>query len=104
LNVVDHYSRRLIGFAVFRTKPSSEEVTDALARIMFQERIRPKHMIVDQSPQFDYEHFKEKWCTAMNILPRFGAVNKHGSIAVVERFHRTLKDLLRLTPHPSQFS
>lgn len=32
----------------------------------------------------------------MNILPRFGAVGKHGSIAIVERFHRTLKEILRL--------
>ena len=35
-----------------------------------------------------------------DILPRFGAVGKHGSIAVVERFHRTLKELLRLTTIP----
>ena len=104
LNVVDHYSRRSIGFAVFKTKPSSEEVTAALDRIMFKERIRPKHMIVDQGPQFDCEHFEMIWCKAMNILPRFGAVNKHGSIAVVERFHRTLKDLLRLITLPEDQS
>ncbi len=37
---------------------------------------------------------------AMSILPRFGAVGKHGSIAVVERFHRTLKEILRLITVP----
>ena len=35
-----------------------------------------------------------------DILPRFGAVGKHGSIAVVERFHRTLKELLLLSTIP----
>jgi hypothetical protein len=38
LNVVDHYSRRCMGFAVFKNKPSSEEVTTALTRIMFAKR------------------------------------------------------------------
>jgi hypothetical protein len=33
-------------------------------------------------------------------VPRFGAVGQHGSIAVVERLHRTLKELLRLTTIP----
>jgi transposase InsO family protein len=100
LNVVDHYSRRCMGFAVFKSKPSSDEVTTALTRIMFAERIRPKHLIVDQGPEFDCDHFREAWCREMNILPRFGAVGKHGSIAVVERFHRTIKEILRQTTIP----
>lgn len=100
LNVVDHYSRRSMGFAVFKCRPSSEEVTVALTRIMFAERIRPKHLIVDQGREFKCEHFENIWCKAMNILPRFGAVGKHGSIAVVERFHRTIKELLRLITVP----
>ena len=84
-----------MGFAVFKCRPSSGEVTTALDRIMFAERIRPKHLIVDQGPKFKCEHFEEICCKARNILPRFGAVNKHGSIAVVERFHRTMKESLR---------
>ncbi len=100
LNVIDHYSRRSMGVAVFKCRPSSEEVTTALDRIMFAERIRPKHLIIDQGPEFDCVHFRETWCKTMNILPRFGAVGKHGSIAVVERFHRTVKELLRLITIP----
>jgi len=100
LNAVDHFSRRSVGFAVFKRNPTSEEVPAALCRIMFQQRVRPKHLIVDQGPQFKCEHFEEHWCKAMNILPRFGAVGRHGSIAVVERFHRTLKEILRLTIIP----
>jgi hypothetical protein len=55
---------------------------------------------VDQGSEFKCEHFEHVWCQANNILPRFGAVGQHGSIAVVERFHRTLKELLRLTTIP----
>jgi putative transposase len=104
LNVVDHYSRRSMGFAVFKGRPSSKKMTAALGRIMLKEHVRPKHLIVDQGPEFKCEHFEKKWCKAMNILPRFGAVCKHGSVAVVERFHRTLKDLLRQTIVPEEQS
>jgi len=102
LNEVDHYTRRSMGFAVFKSTPSSEEVTTALTRIMFAERIRPKHLIVDR--QFKCEHFDNIWCKAMNILPRFGAVGKHGSVAVVERFHKTIKEILRLITVPEDQS
>ena len=67
---------------------------------MVAEQVQPKHLIVDQGPEFDCVHFKDVWCEAMNILPRFGAVGRHGSIAVVERFHRTVKELLRLITIP----
>ena len=83
LNVIDHFSRRSMGFAVFPCRPTSEEVTTALDRIMTAERIRPKHLIVDQGPEFKCEHFENVWCKAKNILPRFGAVNKHGSMDYV---------------------
>jgi len=40
--------------------------------------------------QFWNDGFKT-WCTRRGIKPRFGAVGKHGCIAVIERFIRTLK-------------
>ena len=55
---------------------------------------------MDQGSEFKCEHFEHVWCKTQDILPRFGAVGKHGSIAVVERFHRTLKELPRLTTIP----
>ena len=100
LNVVDHFSRRSMGFAVFKTQPDSEEVTGALDRIIRIEQVKPKHLIVDQARQFKCEHFEDNWCKATGIQPRFGAVGEHGSIAVVERFHRTLKEILRLITIP----
>ena len=104
LNVVDHFSRRSMGFAVFKCRPTSEEVTAALDSIMVAEKVSPKHLIVDQGPEFKCEHFEDVWCKAKNILPRFGAVNRHGSIAVVERFHRTMKEILRLIVVPEDQS
>ena len=89
-----------MGFAVFKTRPTSEEVTAALDRIIEREQGKPKHLIVDQGREFKCAHFEEQWCEDRDILPRFGAVNKHGSIAVVERFHRTFKGILQLTTIP----
>jgi hypothetical protein len=34
-----------MGFAAFKTKPSSEEVTAALDRIIATESVRPKYLI-----------------------------------------------------------
>ena len=58
----------------------------------------PKHIISDQAPVFIGNAFAEllrQW----NIKPRFGAVGKHGSIAVTERVIKTLKyEWLRCVP------
>jgi len=45
---------------------------------------KPRYIISDQGPQFWSEGFKG-WCGRHDLRPRFGAVGKHGSIAVVER-------------------
>jgi putative transposase len=102
LNVVDHFSRRCMGFAVFKIRPTSEQVTTALATMIKRENAKPKHIIVDQGSEFYCDHFKKTWCEELEILPRFGAVGKHGSIAVVERFHRTFKEILRLMTIPEE--
>ena len=51
----------------------------------------PKYLICDKDSIFWCEAFK-RWCQLKGIRPRYGAVGKHGSIAVVERFIRTMKD------------
>ena len=50
----------------------------------------PKHIISDQAHVFTGGVFSELLGT-YNIKPRFGAVGKHGSIAVTERVIKTLK-------------
>ena len=47
--------------------------------------------MTDQGKQFTASEFKDTWCARHGIKPRVGAVGKYGSIAVVERFNRTLK-------------
>ncbi len=50
----------------------------------------PKHIISDQGGVFIGEVFAELMDT-YEILHRFGAIGKHGSIAVTERVNKTLK-------------
>ena len=90
--VIDHYSRRCMGFALFRNKPTSLQVRQFLGRVVKQAGTVPKHLVCDQGTQFTDKSFK-KWCKRkLGRKPRYGAVGEHGSIAVIERFIRTLKD------------
>jgi hypothetical protein len=43
-----------------------------------------------KAAQFWNPSFKQ-WCKRKNIRPRFGAVGQHGSIALIERFIRSMK-------------
>ena len=88
--VVDHYSRRVMGVATFKRQPTGAQVRAFLARAIRAAGAAPKYIICDKGPQFDCPGFK-RWCKRRGVRTRFGAVGKHGSIAVVERFIRTLK-------------
>jgi putative transposase len=88
--VVDHFSRRVMGIATFSGQPTSVAIRAFLGRTIQQAGGPPKHLICDIGSQFWCAGFKA-WCRRRGIRPRFGAVGKQGSIAVVERFIRTLK-------------
>jgi len=89
--VVDHFSRSVVGFAVYKKKPTSVEVRTFLGTAISKARKAPRHLIVDRDSIFDCPGFIS-WCKRKTKNPpRFGAVGKHGSIAVVERFIRTMK-------------
>ncbi len=88
--VLDHYSRRVMGFAVFSNLPSSEDIQAFLDRTIKASGASPKHLISDKGGQFWCDGYKA-WCRRREIKPRFGAVGKHGSIAVLERFIGTMK-------------
>lgn len=79
-----------MGFAVFKSQPSSENVCRMLNRLLRRSKFKPKHMISDRGPQFDCEQFKA-WTKCKGIKHRYGAVGKYGSIAVIERFILSLK-------------
>ena len=88
--VIDHFSRRVNGFAIFRSEPSAGEVCDFLDRAVDRVGTKPKHIITDQGGQFTSDEYLE-WCDDHGALPRCGAVGKKGSIAVVERLIRSVK-------------
>ena len=89
--VVDHYSRKALGFAVFKKQPSSGQVRQFLGRVIAQVGAAPKYLVTDSGIQFSCSDF-QTWCKRHGIRHRKGAVGRTGSIAVVERFIRTMKD------------
>jgi transposase InsO family protein len=90
--VLDHHSRRCIGVTVFAKPPTGEAVRTFLGRTIHEAKATPKYLISDKGSQFWPCGGYRKWCKRRRIKPRFGAVGKHGSIAVIERFIKTLKD------------
>jgi hypothetical protein len=51
----------------------------------------PRHLIPDRGREFTAKSFR-RGCRRSGIRQRFGAIGKHGCIALVERCIRTLKD------------
>jgi len=88
--IVDHFSRRIMGIAVFTQNPTSVAVRQMLGTAIRQAGTAPDHLITDQGTQFIDKGFR-KWCRHRGIRQRFGAVQKYGSISVIERLMRTMK-------------
>ena len=89
--VVDHFSRRAIGTAHFKQEPSAGDVTAFLNRVCRRIRQKPGHLITDHGPQFTADAFIA-WCHRRGIQQRFGAIGRYGSLAVIERFIKSLKN------------
>ena len=89
--VVDHYSRRALGTATFRKEPTAAEVTRFLGRVYRIVGRWPRHLVTDHGVQFTAEHFRA-WCIRRSILRRFGAIGRYGSLAVIERFIKSMKN------------
>ena len=88
---IDHYSRRLMSLAVFPKKPDSRTVCTFLESGLRSAGAMPDYLICDKDKVFWCKTFKD-WCRSKGVNPRYGAVGEHGSIAVVERAIRTLKN------------
>lgn len=92
--VVDHFSRRVMGTTAFKSQPTCEAVCGFLGRAIAKAQKAPRYIICDRGGQFDCDGFR-KWCKRKGIKPpRYGAIGKHGSIAVVERLILTMKCVL----------
>jgi transposase InsO family protein len=88
--VVDHVSRAVVGFAVFRSPPTAVEMQASISQTIRRVGRPPKYIITDQGTQFRGGSWR-RYCRDRAIRPRFGAVGKHGSIAIVERLIRAMK-------------
>jgi putative transposase len=96
--IVDHYSRRVLGTAIFKKEPTAGEVLRFLGGTCRKIRRCPAHLITDHGVQFTADEFGV-WCRRRGIQQRFGAIGKYGSLAVIERFIRSLKnECTRLLP------
>jgi putative transposase len=96
--VVDHFSRRAMGAAHFKKEPTAREMTSFLDRLCRKIGHRPGHLITDHGPQFTADAFIA-WCRRRGIQQRFGAIGKYGSLAVIERFIKSMKnECSRLLP------
>lgn len=87
--VVDHYSRKVMATTVFHKEPTSLQIRNFLGRLIASVGC-PKYIISDKGTQFWSAAYKA-WCRRKKIKPRFGAVGQRGSIAIIERFFRSLK-------------
>ncbi len=89
--ILDHFSRRVQGFMVFERKPDSRTLRSFLGQTIRAVGTAPRHLISDKESMFFCKGFR-RWCRRRGIRLRYGAVGKHGSIALIERFFRTLKN------------
>jgi len=88
LVAIDHYSRAVIALAPLEG-PNAGWAIEVLEQAFLRQG-QPRHLITDQDSLFTSDAFREllrQW----EVKQRFGAVGKHGSIAVTERLIRTLK-------------
>jgi len=89
--VIDHFSRRIVGFAVFIAQPTSIEVRTFIGRAIGKVGRAPRYLISDLGGQFDCEGYRD-WCRRWGIKPRYSSKGSLGATAIIERFFRSLKD------------
>ena len=99
--VVDHFSRRAMGAVHFKQQPTARDMTRWLGTVCRTLGSWPGHLITDHGPQFTADEFGA-WCRRHGIQQRFGAIGKYGSLAVIERFIKSMKNectrLLTIVP------
>src|ERR1039458_9587066 len=92
--VFDAFSRMPLSARVFSKEASAVEIARLISRTA-RRHGRPAHFISDQARCFKGQVFRRK-LKRLKVKQRFGAVGKKGSIALIERLWRTLKDTLGL--------
>jgi transposase InsO family protein len=96
LVAIDHFSRKVVACCPLGG-PNAGWVVGAMEEA-FAQHGAPRHLISDQEKVFISDAFQEL-LIPWDVKQRFGAVGKHGSIAVTERVILTLKhEWLRRVP------
>ena len=88
--VFDAFSRMPLAARTYLTEPSSEDMLKLLRQAVGRHG-RCRHFVSDRGAQFTGQLFREA-LARLGIRQRFGAIGKTGSIALIERFWRTVKD------------
>lgn len=88
--LMDHKSRKVLEVHSFLKQPNARDVNQVLTATIQSCGCAPKYLICDQGSQFTNADFK---CLIKrkNICVRYGAVGKHGSIALIERLIWSIK-------------
>jgi transposase InsO family protein len=92
--VIDVFSRMPLAAKVFLAEPGADAIV-ALVQRAIRSHGAPRHFVSDRGSQFTADVF----CSglrSLGIRQRFGAIGRAGSIAIVERLWRTLKQTLSL--------
>jgi transposase InsO family protein/DNA-binding transcriptional regulator YiaG len=92
--VFDAFSRMPLSVWVFSKEASALEIARFVSKAA-RRHGRPAHFISDHARCFIGQIFRRR-LLCLGVKQRFGAVGKKGSIALIERLWRTLKDTLGL--------
>jgi putative transposase len=92
--VFDAFSRMPLSARVFSKEPSADDIARLVSRTA-RRHGQPAHFVSDQAPCFTGRVFRRA-LRRLGVRQRFGAIGKKGSIALIERLWRTLKDSLGL--------
>jgi putative transposase len=92
--VFDVFSRMPLSARVFSKEPTSAEIARFVS-VTARRYGRPAHFVSDRARCFTAQMFRRSM-RRLDVKQRFGAVGKKGSIALIERLWRTLKDALGL--------
>jgi hypothetical protein len=92
--VFDVFSRMPLSTRVFSREPNAAEIARLVSGTA-RRHGRPVHFVSDRARCFTAQLFRRR-LRHLGVKQRFGAVGKKGSIALIERLWRTLKDRLSL--------
>jgi transposase InsO family protein len=92
--VFDVFSRMPLSTRVFYREPNSADITRFVSRTARRHGC-PVHFVSDRARCFTAQLFCRR-LRRLGVKQRFGAVGKKGSVALIERLWRTLKDALGL--------